>query len=101
MKLSATRVKNITALGLSSFVMSFTNSLVQVACNATLQQFGGDLYISIMTILNSIREIAQTPANGLTSGSSPVLSFNYGEKQYKKYGRASGLWRLSVSFIRW
>ena len=90
MKLSAVRVKNITGLGLSSFVMSFTNSLVQVACNSTLQQFGGDLYISIMTILNSIREIAQTPVNGLTSGSSPVLSFNYGEKQYKKVQQ--GIW---------
>ena len=90
MKLSAVRVKNITGLGLSSFVMSFTNSLVQVACNSTLQQFGGDLYISIMTILNSIREIAQTPVNGLTSGSSPVLSFNYGEKQYKKVRQ--GIW---------
>ena len=90
MRLSAVRVKNITGLGLSSFVMSFTNSLVQVACNSTLQQFGGDLYISIMTILNSIREIAQTPVNGLTSGSSPVLSFNYGERQYKKVRQ--GIW---------
>ena len=97
MKLSATRVKNITALGLSSFVMSFTNSLVQVVCNATLQQFGGDLYISIMTILNSIREIAQTPANGLTSGSSPVLSFNYGEKQYKKVRQ--GIWFVALVCI--
>lgn len=90
MRLSVVRVKNITGLGLSSFVMSFTNSLVQVACNSTLQQFGGDLYISIMTILNSIREIAQTPVNGLTSGSSPVLSFNYGERQYKKVRQ--GIW---------
>lgn len=90
LKLSAVRVKNIMALGLSSFVMAFTNSLVQVTCNSTLQQFGGDMYISIMTILNSIREIAQTPANGLTSGSSPVLSFNYGERQYKKVRQ--GIW---------
>lgn len=90
LKISAVRVKNIMALGLSSFVMAFTNSLVQVTCNSTLQQFGGDMYISIMTILNSIREIAQTPANGLTSGSSPVLSFNYGERQYKKVRQ--GIW---------
>ena len=64
--------------------MGFTNSLVQVACNTTLQQFGGDMYISIMTILNSVREIAQTPMNGLSTGASPVMSFNYGEGQYPK-----------------
>lgn len=97
MQLSAVRVKNIVALGLSSFVMSFTNSLVQVACNATLQQFGGDLYISIMTILNSIREIAQTPVNGLSSGASPVLSFNYGERQYRKVRQ--GIWFVAVTCI--
>ena len=84
MRLSAVRVKNITGLGLSSFVMSFTNSLVQVACNSTLQQFGGDLYISIMTILNSIREIAQTPVNGLTSGSSPVAEFQLRRETVQK-----------------
>lgn len=97
MKLSAVRVKNITALGLSSFVMAFTNSLVQVTCNAMLQQFGGDLYISIMTILNSVREIAQTPANGLSNGASPVLSFNYGERQYKKVRQ--GIWFIAAVCI--
>lgn len=84
LKLSLQRVRDITALGLSAFMMSFTNSLVQVVCNSTLQQFGGDLYISIMTILNSVREIAETPASGLTKGASPVLSFNYGQKDFKK-----------------
>ena len=84
LRLSARRVGRITALGFSSFIMGFTNSLVQVACNTTLQQFGGDMYISIMTILNSVLEIAQTPMNGLSTGASPVMSFNYGEGQYPK-----------------
>lgn len=90
MRLSRSRVINITALGLSSFMVSFTNSLVQVVCNKTLLQFGGDLYISIMTILNSVREIAQTPIIGLTNGSSPVLSFNYGRKNYPAVKKESG-----------
>lgn len=90
LKLSLQRVSSICALGLSSFMMSFTNSIVQVACNTTLRQFGGDLYISIMTILNSVREIAQTPVGGLSNGTSPVLSFNYGKKNYKAV--KSGIW---------
>lgn len=90
MKLDFARVMHISALGLSSFMMSFTNSLVQIVCNRTLQQFGGDLYISIMTILNSVREIVQTPIGGLTNGASPVLSFNYGRKSYKAV--KNGIW---------
>ena len=44
-------IQRITVLGIASFVMSFTDTLVQVACNATLRNFGGDLYISVMTVL--------------------------------------------------
>lgn len=104
MKLSLPRVLSISALGFSSFIMSFTNSLVQVVCNKTLQQFGGDLYISIMTILNSVREIAQTPVGGLSNGASPVLSFNYGRKNYKAVKQ--GIWfttaiGVTYTFLIW
>ena len=81
-------IRRITALGTSSFVMSFTDSLVQVACNATLRTFGGDLYISVMTVINSVRQIAQTPVMALTDGASPVISFNYGEGAYQKVRKA-------------
>lgn len=71
-------IYEITVLGISSFVMSFTNGLVQIACNSMLQTFGGDLYISVMTVINSVREIAQTPVIAIADGSSPVISYNYG-----------------------
>lgn len=90
MHLKWSRVKSIMSLGISGFMMAFTNSLVQIFCNATLQTWGGDLYVGIMTVLNSIREITTTPVNGLTSGSSPVMSFNYGEGTYHKVKKAIG-----------
>ena len=49
--LQGKRVRRIIALGLSGFCMNMTNSLVQVVCNATLQFYGGDLYVGIMTII--------------------------------------------------
>lgn len=73
-------IQRITVLGIASFVMSFTDTLVQVACNATLRNFGGDLYISVMTVINSVRQIAQTPVMALTDGASPVISYNYGAR---------------------
>lgn len=75
-----TCIKTITTLGFSSFVMSATNSLVQILCNTMLQTFGGDLYISAMTVINSIRQIAQTPVMAISEGSSPIISYNYGAK---------------------
>lgn len=90
MRLGAKRVKDIMALGVSGFFMAFTNSLVQVVCNATLQSYGGDLYVGIMTVLNSVREIFTMPVMGLTNGASPVMSFNYGEGAYQRVKKAIG-----------
>lgn len=77
-------LREITSLGLSGFIMQGTNCLVQVTCNATLRIYGGDLYIGVMTVINSIREIFSLPVNGLSHGAQPVLSFNYGAKEYKR-----------------
>lgn len=75
-------LKESIALGTPGFVMSVTNSGVQVVCNATLQQFGGDIYVGIMTVINSIREVVTTPTSTLTAASEPVLGYNYGAKEY-------------------
>ena len=77
-------LKEITSLGLSGFIMQGTNCLVQVTCNATLRIYGGDLYIGVMTVINSVREIFSLPVNGLSHGAQPVLSFNYGAREYKR-----------------
>ena len=68
----------IISLGTASFVMQFTNSLVQICCNSTLAFFGGSVYVSVMTLISSIRQIIDTPIMSLSEGASPVLSYNYG-----------------------
>ena len=71
-------VREILSLGLSGFTMSVTNSLVQIFCNASLQFYGGDLYVGAMTIIYSVREVVQMPMQGFTLGAQPVLGYNYG-----------------------
>ena len=56
------RAKNIISLGTAGFIMQLTNSLVTICCNNVLSVTGGDLYISVMTIVSSIRQIIDTPA---------------------------------------
>lgn len=78
MKLKIIHVKRIVSLGMAGFMMAITNSTVTIVCNATLQKYGGDLYIAIMTIINSIREVASLPGQGISNACQPVLGYNYG-----------------------
>lgn len=83
-QISPQRTRQILALGLPGFVMQGTNSLVQIVCNNQLQAFGGDLYVGIMTVLTSVREILSLPVMGVSNGSQPVLGFNYGAKENQR-----------------
>ena len=75
---------DVIKLGTANFIMQGTNCLVQIVCNATLQGYGGDIYVGIMTVTNSVREIFMLPVNGIISGAQPVISFNYGARDYKR-----------------
>ena len=77
-------VRDIAKLGTANFIMQGTTCLVQIACNATLQQFGGDVYVGVMTVVNSVREIFLLPINGVNSGGQPVISYNYGARRYDR-----------------
>jgi len=91
-QLQKRRVKRISALGLSGFAMAVTNSSVQIICNTTLQTYGGDLYVGIMTVINSIREIITMPVMGITNGAQPVIGYNYGAGEYRRV-------RSSIKFM--
>lgn len=80
-KISASRTKQIMNLGIPGFVMQSTNSLVTIVCNNQLQSYGGDLYVGIMTVINSVREMISLPVMGISNGAQPVLGFNYGARK--------------------
>lgn len=75
--------KNIVSLGTAGFVMQLTNSLVSICCNNVLSATGGDVYVSVMTIISSVRQMIETPIWSISEGSSPVISYNYGAKRPK------------------
>ena len=84
MRISGSRLKNIITLGFPGFVMQGTNSLVSIACNTRLQLYGGDDYVAIMTVTNSIREMLFVPSMGITRGAQPILGYNYGAKKFER-----------------
>lgn len=103
--LKAKTVGRILALGVSGFFMSLTNSLVQIVCNRVLLVYGGDLYVSVMTVVNAIRDVASLGMIGITMGAVPVLSYNYGAQKYERirqgirYSTVAGLVCAAVPWL--
>lgn len=81
-------LRKILSLGLAGFVMKATNGAVQMACSSTLQIFGGDVYVGLMTVFNSVREMVSLPAQGLTDAGKPVIGYNYGAREYGRIKKA-------------
>ena len=84
LKLKGELVRNILSLGAAGFIMQGTTCIVQIICNTTLQKYGGDLYVGLMTVVNSVREVLFLPIFGVSNGAQPVLGFNYGAKKYER-----------------
>ncbi len=103
-RLKKSRVQKITLLGLSGFAMAITNSSVQIMCNSTLQFYGGDMYVGVMTVINSIREVIVMPVTGMTNGAQPVIGYNYGAGSYGRVRSAikfMSIVCITYTFIAW
>ena len=96
--------KNIISLGMAGFIMQLTNSLVTICCNNVLSVTGGDIYISVMTIVSSVWQLVETPIHAMSEGSSPILSYNYGARRpirVRKAGMVMGAMILAYSAVIW
>ncbi len=69
------------ALGLSPFIMQFTESILNICFNTSLLRYGGDIAVGAMTILASVMQFCMLPLQGLTQGAQPIVGFNYGAGQ--------------------
>ncbi len=68
------------ALGLSTFIMQSSESVIMVCFNASLLKYGGDIAVGAMTILSSVMQFAMLPLQGLGQGAQPIISYNYGAR---------------------
>lgn len=96
--------QNIVSLGTSGFIMQLTNSLVTICCNNVLSVVGGDIYISVMTLISSVRQLVETPIHAMNEGTSPILSYNYGARRparVRKTMVVMGLMVLGYTAVMW
>ncbi len=80
MKLSPRVILPCLGLGLATFMMQASESVISVAFNSSLLEYGGDIAVGAMTILSSVMQFAMLPMNGIAQGAQPILSYNYGAK---------------------
>lgn len=66
------------ALGLATFIMQSSESVISVCFNSSLLTYGGDIAVGAMTILTSVMQFAMLPLQGLGQGAQPIISYNYG-----------------------
>ena len=77
-KIEGEIVKPVFALGISTFVMLSTESLLSVSFTSSLSRYGGDIAVGAMTIITSISQLVTMPLQGICQGGQPIVSYNYG-----------------------
>jgi Na+-driven multidrug efflux pump len=67
-------------LGISTFVMMSTESLLSVSFTSSLARYGGDIAVGSMTIITSVFMLLTMPLQGICQGAQPILSYNFGAR---------------------
>lgn len=97
MRLDGGILKSVFSLGISPFIMNATESFISIVLNHGLQLYGGDMYVGSLTIMQSIMQFFSAPLNGFTQGMTPVVSYNYGAKNFERVKHLYR-WLIGVSF---
>ena len=88
MKLEQNVILPCLGLGISSFIMVSTESILSISFTSSLARFGGDVAVGAMTVLTSINQLITMPLSGICQGGQPLISFNYGAKKIDRVKEA-------------
>ena len=99
MRLRKALILTIISLGIPVFTLQLANSLLNVVLNKTLIAYGGDLGISAMGIVNSLQTLLIMPVIGINQGVLPIISFNFGARQFDRVKEAAKLGILAASAL--
>ena len=78
LRLQARVILPCFGLGVSTFVMLSTESILSICFTTSLSRYGGDVAVGAMTILNSLVQLVSLPLAGICQGGQPIMSFNFG-----------------------
>lgn len=104
MKLEKDVIVPCITLGLATFIMQASESIISVCFNSSLQKYGGDIAVGAMTILSSVMQLAMLPMQGIGQGAQPIASYNFGAKNKERVKETFKLLlisSLSYSTLLW
>ena len=91
MRLQGRIIGPCLALGISTFVMLSTESLLSMSFTSSLAKYGGDLAVGAMTIITSCSQLVTMPLNGICQGGQPIVSYNFGAGNHDRVKKAFAL----------
>ena len=94
-------MKRIVTFGFSPFLILASDSILLIVLNTVLQRYGGpgegDTLVTCATIVQSYLLLITMPMGGITLGSQPVVSFNYGKGDAQRIQKAI----LYITVVTW
>lgn len=75
-------------LGISSFVMLSTESILSISFTSSLSRYGGDIAVGAMTIITSVSQLVLMPLQGICQGGQPIISYNFGARKNDRVKKA-------------
>ena len=97
MMLVSSVVNQVLSLGVSTFVMMSTESLLMISFNRSLQTYGGDIAVGAMTIIGSVSQLINMPMSGMCQGCQPLISYNFGAGLKPRVKEAFSKQRLYIT----
>ena len=58
--------------------MNVTESAIQIVFTSGMQKYGGDDYVSVVSLLVTCMSVLTMPMMGICQGAQPITSYNYG-----------------------
>ena len=87
-RLEGAVIRPCLALGISTFVMLSTESILAVSFTTSLSRYGGDIAVGAMTIITSVSQLVTLPLQGICQGGQPIISYNFGARNNERVKEA-------------
>ncbi|MCD8161079.1 MAG: MATE family efflux transporter [Clostridiales bacterium] len=87
---SASVIKSIAGLGVSSCILQLSFALIAAVSNnmlaiyGALSKYGADITVAAMGITIKISNVAVNVVQGVSTGSQPIMGYNYGAGKYER-----------------
>jgi len=81
-------IKEIGAIGIGSFVMQCSISIMMIFVFNALAVYGGDVAIAVYGVVMKINSFIFMSLLGMGFGLQPIVGFNYGAKKYERIAEA-------------